>query len=302
MTGEEALTKFKAGEKIKYTYIKHLDLTKQTFSGRVSCTRCIIGKLDAYGTTFEGQLDFTRTIFVERAHFGRKWTGKVNKSPTIPAGRFNRLLLNNSVFLGLANFDSVKSEGKVINLPLTTFMKDLDARNLRVTGTTELRYATILGALKMKRARLLGSAYFGHVKVGTADLTRLEIDHQLLYFNSATFNGPVKVEGALLRHGVTFENSEFRGPVVFRNGRFDRLCNLSRVSFRNTMQFEHMKVSDFIALGAHFYGQSRFNDSVFFGPARFAVDTLTRRENLTDQHRSTPSINDIKVMTTRRPN
>ena len=280
VSGEEAIDAFRTGKKLRYAYIQKVDLTKQTFTGRVSCTRCIIGSLDAYGSTFQGQVDFTRNIFVDRAHFGKKWTGKVNKSPTIPAGQFHRLLLNNSVFLGESDFDSLKVTGKTINLPLTTFMKDVDLRNIRVEGITELRYATILGSLKMKRARLLGSAYFGHVHAKNLDLTRLEVDNQILYFNSAKFSGEVKVEGTLLRHGVTFEDTYFGAAVVFRNGKFDRLTNFSRAHFAQPFQFEHMKVTDFLALGTVFSAPSRFNDSVFYGTARFALDALTRRENL----------------------
>ena len=83
--------------------------------------------------------------------------GQSQQSPTIPAGQFHRLLLNNSVFLGDSDFDSLKVTGKTINLPLTTFMK------MSISGIYESKalpscVITILFAQNEAGASL-GSAY-----------------------------------------------------------------------------------------------------------------------------------------------
>ena len=191
-------------------------------------------------------------------------------------------MLNNSVFLGDVNFDSVTIDGRYMNLPLSAFLKNVDMRSLTVANTMEFRFGAVLGELKLSRSRLKGFSYFGGMLIGSADLTRLEIDNQIAYFNSVHFLDSVQADAFLLRHGLTFENARFGGPVRIKNGKLNRTLNLSRAVFEDDVSFENMKVEDFVALGTRFEGTASFDDSVFYGRASFSLDTFKRAEHRDD--------------------
>ena len=52
VSNEDAVEAFKAGKKLRYAYIQKVDLTKQTFTGRVSLYALHYWQPDAYGSTF----------------------------------------------------------------------------------------------------------------------------------------------------------------------------------------------------------------------------------------------------------
>ena len=182
----------------------------------------------------EEQFDF-HGIVLGDAQLGKHWEGEVNRSKVTAAARFHRLYLDNSVFLGTLNLDSIAVTGRVANLPMIAVAGDLDMRNAVLEGIAELRYAWVGGDVSLRGAELRDVGYFGHVHFGGLDLRRVEAHNNPLFFDSAHFEGPVVVESAELVRGATFENALFEEDFTMRHCRiYDRL-NLSRARVLGTL-------------------------------------------------------------------
>lgn len=280
MTTEEAMKSFTAGERVRYAYIEELDLTGKTFDKLVRCQRCLIGSVKAWESKFEDQLKLDRTIIIGDLHLGKKWKGKVNHSAFHGAGSFNRVYLDLAVVLGDLNLDSAEIYGRVFNAPLSYVEGIGDFRNARFRNTAEFRFAMFKGAINAKGAVFGGAAYFGHTKVGGMDLSRVVVQKNPLYFNSAHFTAPVLLEKCELLRGATFENATFDKKVTLRQCRVYDRFNMSRAKALDAMDVRQMQLTDFEFLGGSVGGAADFRDSVFTGNVRFSLDGLTRRNHL----------------------
>jgi uncharacterized protein YjbI with pentapeptide repeats len=280
MTQEEFDKEFEAGERVRYAYIEELNLTEKTYSKLVRCQRCLIGKVNAWGSTFDDQLKFDKTIVIGDLHLGKKWKGEVNKSSFITAGRFNTVYLDNTVVLGNLNLDSAEIYGRVFNAPLSYVEGTGDFRNARFRHTAEFRYAKFGGPINAKGAEFGGASYFGYTQVGGLDFSRVVVQKNPLYFNSAHFTGPVGLEKCELLRGATFENATFDEPVTLRQCRVYDRFNMSRTLAKKDLIVRQMQLTDFDFLGGRVLGNADFRDSVFTGNARFSLDGLTRRNHL----------------------
>ena len=279
---EDAMKAFEAGERLRYVYIEELDLSEKTFSKLVRCQRCLIGKVNAWGATFEDQLKLDQTIVLGTVHLGKKWQGEVNKSAFIEAGRYNTVYLDNAVILGDLNLDSADVYGRVFNAPLCYVAGTGDFRNAKFRNTAEFRYAVFGGPINAKGADFGGASYFGYTQVGGLDFSRVVVQKNPLYFNSARFTGRVVLEKCELLRGATFENAVFEDDVTFRQCRVYDRFNMSRVEAQKRLEVRQMQLTDFEFLGGRVLGDADFRDSVFTGNVRFSLDGLTRKSHLDD--------------------
>lgn len=278
-TFEEALEQFLLGERLRYAYIDKIDLSKKQWLKRVGCTRCVVEELIAYDADFDEQLDFSGFIR-KNFHVGKKWKGKKNKSAFEPASRFNRLIIGNTVFLGNADFDSIKVTGRVLNAPMTTFMGEANFRTIHVNRTAEFRFAHFENPVSFKSAHFDGSAYFAYGKFNGLDMSRAVITKRPVHFASAIFHDDLLVEESQFRHGATFENATFEGNVTFRRNRFDAVLNMSRIVNKGNLTFRRNEAKDLLMYGGIIEGDAQFDSNVFLGRSRFALDELTRRQHL----------------------
>jgi hypothetical protein len=281
MTAEDFEAAVLAGEKPRNVYVEVLDLSRKKWPTRVSCQRCMVGKLLAWDADFEDQLDF-KGFVLEDLHLGKKWKGEVNKSAFEPASRFNRLYLESTVVFGKADFDSMKLSGRVANFPFAVFLGETNLRNVDFGGAAEFRFAHFARPVSFRGSHFADSAYFAHGHFAGLDLSRTRVDQRPVHFASATFTGDLLVEDAQFAQGVTFENARFDGDVTFRRCSIDSQLNLSRIVTAGRFLFSRNEVKDLWMYGGEVMGDATFDNNVVQGGARFALDELTRRDHLDD--------------------
>ena len=282
ISNEEALEKAIAGEKMRYAYIEELDLSNKTFENPVVCSRCVVGSIKAYGSTFKEMLGF-KGIVLGDVHLGKKWKGEVNKSGVIPAAQLETLFLRDSVLFGDLLMDGILIKDRGAVLPLMVVGGSADLRNLETQeGVLEMRYTVIDGELNLRGARVAGPAYFGYTRIGSANLARMLVESNILYFNSARFAGPVVIENSEFKRGATFENATFLKPAILRQSRTGDRLNFSRARMMEGVEFSQIELLHLDFLGTHIKGDSAFTDCVFKGNVRFSLDGLTRRLHLHD--------------------
>jgi len=279
MSSEDAIAAFQKGEKLRYVYVDDLDLSKQSFTEPVQCTRCVVGSLETWGSTFKQRFGF-QGIVMGNAHFGKKWAGEVNRSSATPAGEFDELFLDGSVVFGDVNLDSVHVSGRQLAMPLTLIEGELDARNITIQNTAEFRYLTARKGANFKGAELNGPTYFGNTTFGQFNFSRVVVRKNTVYFNSAHFTGPFTMDKCELVRGASFENARFDQAAEFRQSRIYARLNLSRARFADALTFSQIELQDLDFFGTVVHGAANFSDSVFQGNVRFALDGLTRRLHL----------------------
>lgn len=281
MSNDDVLEAFEQGKPVRYAYIEELDLSNKTFDKAITCMRCVVGSLKGWNSQFEEQLTFVGFVLGD-VHLGKRWKGKVNKSAIEPASTFNRLYLNKSVILGNLNLDSIKLNGRVLNMPMVVVEGEVNMRNAAIQGSAELRYAYIGGQFDAKGAEFHGSNYFGHTHFGAASFTRVVVTKNPLYFNSAEFSGPANFEKCEIKRGATFEAAVFHDKLTMRQSRIDARLNFSRTVFMDELIFSQVELTDLDFLGSDIKKLANFSDSIFKGNVRFALDGLTRRMHLDD--------------------
>jgi hypothetical protein len=270
---------FSKGLKPKYLYIPELDLRNRTVDTRISCLRCVIGKVLGWNSTFTDALSFTKGFILEDFHFGKKWKGNGAFEPPATIGR---VYLDHNTFFGKVDFDSVKVNGRVANVPFAVFAGGANFRNTQFAKTADFRFAHFASTTSFKSARFLGSAYFSYAHFADFDLSRALVVNRPMHFASAIFGGDLLVEEATFHHGVTFENARFNGNVTFRRCKVDDQMNFSRIVTTGNFTFQRNEAKDLLMYGGEVKGDAHFDNCVLNGRTRFALDELTRRDHLED--------------------
>ena len=279
---EEAEEAFLNGQKLRYKYFDVLDLKKRKWPKSITCQRCVVGKVLAWDADFEEDLKLVLSIVLDEFHVGKKWKGKIGASSFEPASRFNRLYIGDSLFLGSADFDSVKVTGRLLNAPFAVFMGNTNFRNARLGGVAEFRLAHFETSTSFKSAHFDSSAYFSYTHFKDLDLSRALVRNRQVHFANAKFKGSLLVEDANFHHGITFENAKFAGDVTFRRNSFDDQLNFSRISTTGNFVFRRNEVKDLLMYGGEVFGDTQFDSNVFLGRSSFSPDELTRRQHLED--------------------
>ncbi len=281
ISDEAALEQVATGEPLQYAYVDTLDLSKKRWDKRVGCVRCVVNKLLAYDADIEDKLDF-KGFVLEDFHVGKKWNGEVNNSTFEPASRISRLYLEQSVFFGRADFDSLKLTGRVLNAPMTTFLGDTNFRNMEFGGNAEFRFAHFAKPVSFKTTHFGDSAYFAYAHFDDLDLSRILVSKRPMHFASATFTGDLLVEDARFMHGLSVENARIEGDATFRRCAIDGVFNMSRVVTTGNFVFQRNEAKDMLMYGGIVSGTAELDNNVFTGSVRFSLDELTRRDHLDD--------------------
>jgi hypothetical protein len=281
MTSEEALAALKESGFLRYVYVEKLDLSGQKFDRAIGCQRCVVGTLKGYDSDFAGGFSF-RGIVLDDLHLGKSWTGEVNRSRAIPAGRFQKLLLDKVAVFGDLLMDSVEVYGKTGSFPFVVVDGEADFRNVVFAESADFRFSFFRGPFALQGSEFRGPAYFGHLHAGGLDLTRVVSRNNPLLFDSTTFSGPVVAARCTLEHGATFENALFGDTFEAHHCRMSGRLNMSRARFVDSARLAHLELDDVDFFGATAQQDLALSDSVVRGNARFALDGLNRRLHLDD--------------------
>lgn len=280
LSGAEALEAFREGRMLRYAYIEELDLSGQTFENTVACQRCVVGSIKGYNSNFQGRFLY-RGFVLGDLNLGKSWTGEVNRSRAIGASTFESVLLDKVVVLGDLSLNSVEVKDSA-GVLFTVVEGEADFRNTVFGAQADFRYSESRSTFNLKGAELRGPAYFGHLRAGGLDLTRVTAERHALLFNSARFSGAVEASKCELGRGGTFEDAVFLGPVALRDCRVGHRLNFSRARFYEPVSIKTVQVDDILFLGSHFRADAVFSDSVVNGNARFALDGHNRLLHLED--------------------
>ncbi|NOY25302.1 MAG: hypothetical protein GXP62_05465 [Oligoflexia bacterium] len=269
------------GGRLKYCYIDHLDLSKAAapeLPDLVILSRCIIGQVSIPDRDL-GTL-VLRSIVLGDVDIGKTWEGAVNRSRTIPASRVNEIAFRDGIFLGHVNLQDVHVSGRNALFALAVFEGQADFRDTVFAGTSDFRFSVFGQGANFKGAHMTDAVYFGHSRYLRPVTFRGMFSEQDVFFNSAEFDDAANFDRCEWVRGATFENSIFHGPVSFNASRLGERLNMSRAVFDDTLSMKEMQLRGMDLLGTWLQGDASFQDVQFDGKVRFALDDITRRQNL----------------------
>jgi hypothetical protein len=276
LPGDRALEAMKKGEEIKYAYIPELDVRGLTFDKEVRFTRCVIGKLTGAQARFAA-FHLNKTFVLGDLSLGKGWEGEVNKSPSLPAARFAKLDLRESIIYGATSLEDVDVTG-LSNLIFTQFLGPADLRSLAAHGVMDLRWATFAQPSRLSRLELGDVAFLGHTRFDAdVDLSGMRARRGMVYVDSARFAAKATFDQAEFGRGVTFENAAFVGPALLTRMRVAERVSLTRVQTRAAFRLDESEMELLDVFGADFAGPVSLGDVTVRGTARFSMDSGQRR-------------------------
>lgn len=275
LDAKEAIARLKKGEPLKFVYVPDLDLSGQTFTGKLLISRSIIGKLSTYNSHFDDL--YVQHAIVGEVHLGQHWSGEVNKSSKLPPGTFTTLGLREVVVAGEAKLEGVRA-ARLGLFAFATFLGPADLRNAEFPGSLDARFASFAAPAQLRGLDLGGSAYLGHARFDAdADLSAIHGRGALVNLDAVRFLGPSTFDSATFDRGATFEGSRFAGPALLTRMHVGEKLALSRVKVDGPVRLDESELAALDMLGAQVVGPLSLADVHVRGTARFALDGGQRR-------------------------
>jgi uncharacterized protein YjbI with pentapeptide repeats len=276
----EAIARLQKGEPLRYVYLPELDLSGLTVEKKVLISRSVVGRLVAHSAHF-GDF-YVQHAVVGTIALGQQWAGEVNKSAKLPASSFITLGLRETVVLGEARLEGVRTQ-RLGLLAFATFLGPVDLRGADLAGIADFRFASFASASTLRGAQLEGPAYLGGMRFdAAADLSGLHASTAMVAFNGAQFEGPLTLDASQFAQGATFEDARLRGPALLTRLRVGERLALDRIQAAGGLKLDGSDLEALDMFGARVGGELSLGDVRVRGAARFSLDSGQRQRYLRD--------------------
>ena len=274
-------------DRLRYCYLDSLDLTAvEELPEVIRLDRCIVGNIlipdkDVHTFIFRG-------IVLGDTDAGKVWLdrddkpSKNKKGRTVPASRFEDLMLKETVFLGHANFAGVDVTKKRAYFPIAVFEPGGGLQGRRVSRRVRvplrvLRQGGRLQAPSHARAGILRRHTFPRRRRVQRSLQRARRLLQQRDLRGGRQLREVRVEA--LGH---LRGQPLPGPRELLEDAPHQANEHLQGPFHGPLSVKESFFGGLDAFGSHFRDEAFFNDGNISGRTRFSLDSVTRERHQDD--------------------